>query len=563
MSINTATVAPAVVSGLAPYTGPWEKPQATHLLRRALFGPKRDEILDATAIGLSATLDKLFGDIDPADPPVNHFFTEDPNVPIGATWVDSPHLENVNVSDYRSPSMKGWLMNLLIDSPYSIREKIMMFYVNHFGMAGINDNKAEYQFIDLFQQDGLGSFQEMIEKISVLPAMLNFLDGHYSSKWAPNENYARELLELFTIQKGPLVGPEDYTYYTEQDVRVFARCLTGWQYQGFASSEHPNLTSHFVYNRHDDETNSNNPNQERKQLSERFGSVIITNSNEDEYKDVINVVFQQAETPKAICREFYRFFVHYDITQEVEDQVISPLAEYFADNDFNVGLTLRLLFESQHFFDIAVMGPMIKNPYEFIFSIARPLGGYNHLGMSMVNNSDDLSNIHTIYNIGRSYYWRAGNLDMLAFQPPSVAGWAAYYQTPNFYRNWIGSATLQERRRLVQAFTNQGLYTQTDDGDYDPRPFDWLGFIDNLTNPYDVNDVVQETVEIFLPREIHEDQFNALKSRLTGDVSDQEWTIQYGDYQASPNNPDVVNPLTNKVKDFFRSLFSMAEFHLQ
>lgn len=564
MNTSTTTLAPDdLVTGIAPYTGPWEKAQAAHLLRRTLMGPKRQEIIDATADGLDLTLDKLFAPPVPPAPPVNHYFTNDPNVPVGATWVNSPHLENVSVGDYRYPSVRGWYMQHLIDASGTIMDKLALFWVNHFGMSDVGEHRAQYQYINLFQEFGAGSYKTMIEKITIHPAMLRFLNGDYSNKWNPNENYARELLELFTIQKGPQVAPGDYTNYTEQDIRVIARIMTGWRHRGMYSQENVPVESFWYEQWHDDETDPYNPNQEPKQLSARFGNVVIANNDENEYKDLIDVIFQQPETARAMCREIYRYFVYYDITAAVENNVIIPLSQFMVDNDFSMELTLRKLFSSQHFFDMAVRGPIIKNPYEFIMSIARPLNGYAHLGLSLVHDGDGSNQLQTIYEVGTSYHWWANSMQMDVYYPPTVAGWKAYYQTPTFYRNWIGSTTLQRRRRMVQDMTAAGIWTRTEGGDYDPRPFAWMAFIDALNNPYDATSIVEECVEIFLPRELHPDQISGLKAELLDGQEDSEWLNQYASYVDSPNNPDVVNPLRERVKNFFEALFSMAEFHLQ
>ncbi|MEM6769351.1 MAG: DUF1800 family protein [Bacteroidota bacterium] len=538
-----------VTSGLAPYTGPWGQAQAAHLLRRTLFGPKRDELNGAVAAGLADTLNQLLAAPTIPAPPVNHFYTDDPNVPVGATWVDSPHVEGADVGQYRSPSVRGWYIHNLIDHDFNIMEKIAMFWVNHFGMSDVGEHRAQYQYVQLFREYGLGNFKEMIEKITVHPAMLRFLNGEYSNKWEPNENYARELLELFTIQKGEQVAPGDYTYYTEEDVREIARALTGWRNQGMWSQEDVPVASWFDANWHDGDP---------KTLSHRFDNAVIHRQNQaewdQEYKDVINIIFGKTETARAICRELYRFFVYYDITESVENQVIIPLADHLIDEDFSIREALRLLFGSQHFFDMAVRGPHIKNPYEFVISMARPLGGYSHHGLSLDNPVD----LDTAYKIGTAYHWHLYTMDMDFLYPPTVAGWKAYYQAPGYYRNWIGSTTLQQRRRMAQRLTGNGIYANDE-----PYPFDFMGFISSLTNPYEVNEMVLEITQIFLPRQLHPDQLTALKQQLIPNLPDEEWTLQFSDYEANPFNPDVVGPIYNKVRDFFRALFSMAEFHLQ
>ncbi|NJC26220.1 hypothetical protein GGR27_001719 [Lewinella antarctica] len=526
------------------------------------MGPKRQEILEASTSGLSATLDKLFAPPALPPPPINHFFTQDPNVAVGKTWVNSPYVAGVDVGKYRYPSLRGWYVNNLIDSPCTINERLTLFWINHFGMAEVSDHRAEYQYIQLFREFGGASFQTMIEKITVHPAMLYFLNGDWSSKYEPNENYARELLELFTIQKGPQIGEGDYTNYTEQDIRTAARILTGWRTRRLFSRDSGPVDSFFNDQTHDDETDPRNPNLEPKQLSRHFGNAVIVSNGADEYKDLIAIIFQQPETARAICRELYRYFVYSDITSEVEDTVITPLAQFMTANNFNVAATLRELLGSKHFYDINVRGPFIKNPYEYYLSILRPLHGFEHLDLSLANNPNS-SQIRTIYNIGTAYFGWASSADMDVFTLPTVAGWKAYYQAPNYYRNWIGSASLQLRRKSVRDLTYQGIYVQIEGGEYKPRGLGWLEFVERLTIPEDVIEVVQECIDIFLPRELHPDQFDALKNELLRGQQDREWTIQWNSYLASPSNPDITRPLTNNIKSFFRALFSMAEFHLQ
>lgn len=546
-----------MVSGLAPYAGPWGRAQAAHLLRRTLFGPKKTEIVSAIDLGLAGTLNQLLASPTLPSPPVNHFYTQDPNVPIGSPWINSPHVDGADVGQYRRPSLRGWYWQNLLHHDFNIMARMTMFWINHFGMAEAGEERAQYQYLNLFNEFGTSNFRTMIEKITVNPSMLVFLNGQYSSRWDPNENYARELLELFTIQKGPAVSQGDYTWYTEEDIPPIARILTGWRNRGMWSNSEGTVESWFDQNWHDSDP---------KQLSHRFDNVVIhntANGGRDEYKDLIAIIFGKPETARAFSRELYRFFVYYDITDEVEANVIQPLAQVLIANDFELKPTLRTLFGSQHFFDMSVRGPLIKSPYDFTVSMARPLGGYSHLNLDLADNTAGNSLLITAYNLGRSHHWWNSDMDMDFLYPPSVAGWKAYYQTPGFYRNWIGSATLKQRKSMVDAFTGSGIWTEEENsGDYSPRPLDYFAFVASLTAPADPNELVAETAQIFLPRELHPDQLDGLKAQLIPGLPDQEWTLQYSNYLANPFNPDIVNPVRNKLRSFFRALFSMAEFQL-
>ncbi|MBK9745017.1 MAG: DUF1800 family protein [Saprospiraceae bacterium] len=110
----------------------------------------------------------------------------------------------------------------------NIREKMTMFWHNHFVTADINDPRYNYIYISLLRKNALGNFKQLTKDITIDPAMLNYLNGRDNTGQAPNENYARELMELFTLWQSPLAGPGDYTTYTEDDIKEMARVLTGW-----------------------------------------------------------------------------------------------------------------------------------------------------------------------------------------------------------------------------------------------------------------------------------------------------------------------------------------------
>ena len=319
-------------------------------------------------------------------------------MPIGATWVESPHLENEDVGTYRYPSVRAWYMNGLIDGGGSITEKMGLFWMNHFGMADVGEHRAQYAYIQLFRRYATGNFRELIEEVTVLPAMLQFLNGQYNRKDAPDENYARELLELFTVQKGQ---PGEVNY-TEEDIREIARVLTGWRVNGAWSTEETTVTSYFDERRHDEGT---------KRLSAYFGNATIENGGAEEYKQLIDIVFRHPETPRAICRDLYVYFVGHEIDGLTESAVIRPLADLLVENNFELRPVIEELLASNHFLDVKRRGTIVKNPYEFMLSMARPLGGYAHLGLDLF----------TTYRLGGAYHWWASTMDMDFLYPPTVS----------------------------------------------------------------------------------------------------------------------------------------------
>lgn len=539
-----------MVSGLAPYRGSWSLEQAAHLLRRTTFGPKRAEIYAAVSDGLSTTLDKLLAPPTLPDPPVNHYATFHPEVPVGESWVNKKKLPNNKDGEYRYPSLRGWYWQHLLHHDCNIMARMTMFWANHFGMNDAGEHRSQYRYLQLFNEYGTDNFQRMVERITLEPSMLHFLNGVNNNRWNPNENYARELLERYTIQKGPQVAPGDYLHYTEQDVVALAKALTGWRTNGIWGSDNDTVASYFDANWHDNGD---------KQLSHRFNDAVITGNGSEEYKDVIQIIFDQAETAKAFCRQLYLFFVYHELSDEVEANVITPLASVLRDNNYAIKPTLRVLFSSEHFYNMAVRGPMIKSPYEFIVSMARPLGGFEHLGYTLNGNSGSL---REQYQVGITHHWWANNMGQDYWGVPEVAGWKAYFQSPGFYRNWIGSSTLKERQRLVNDYTNRGIWTRDDSGNYSPKEFDYLAFLDSLAAPSDEHEVVAECSQIFLPRPLTQGQLEYLTEQLISGLEPTEWALQYATYRSSPFNPDVSGPILRRLKTFFRALFSLAEFQL-
>ncbi|MEL7162069.1 MAG: DUF1800 family protein, partial [Bacteroidota bacterium] len=357
-----------VVAGIEPFTGTWTARTAAHLARRTSLGPTREEILRFTQLGLQASLDELFEPAEIPKPPLLPIAEGEIDVAVGETWVNTPY---TGQALYRGWSLNAWFFNHLIENESVLQARMTLFWMNYFGMSGVSDHRAVYRYLELYQKFYVGNFRQFLEEITVHPTMLEFLNGDLNEASNPNENFARELLELYTIQKGSLAGEGDYTNYTEVDVVALAKALTGWRRTEYAFSDQDTpISSYFDSEQHDRGT---------KQLSHRFGNAVIQNADEEEYKVVIDIILQQPETARAICRELYRYFVFHDIPNEVEQQVIVPLGVVLQDNDYDIATALRTLLGSQHFYELDFRGPIIKNPYEFLGSLIRPMGGYQHL----------------------------------------------------------------------------------------------------------------------------------------------------------------------------------------
>jgi uncharacterized protein (DUF1800 family) len=537
----TKTKTAALVSGLAPYAGPWGFEQAAHLLRRAAMGPNYALIKQAVDMGLDETIDALLSEGPLPSPPLNYNFPNDPNVPLGQTWIEAPYSQTENFLNYRIQSLYAWAMGVLVQEGLSIREKMTLFWHNHFvtQLDAIVDPKFVYNYINTLREGALGNFRQLVEKVTIDPAMLRYLNGNQNTKNAPNDNYARELLELFTIGKGPQVGPGDYTNYTEQDVMEIAKVLTGWIDTGYFSFV-PGIQvgRAFVPNRHDNTT---------KQLSYRFNNATITPAGNIEYKNLIGIIFQQDEVARFICRKLYRWFVYYDIDAQAETEVIEPLAQLMIDHDYEIKPVLEALLTSQHFFDALNVGPMIKNPVDYLMSVSKTVDmplptGLNGQYRAWLKMAEPLF-----------------LLQMQIFNPPDVAGWKAYYQEPLFYRHWINSVTLPYRMLISDALTITGIPVQ---GLANSLKIDVLALAASLDNPSDPNALVEELSKILFPQPLTANQYAYLKEVLIPGLPDFEWTIEYADYLADPTNPVFSVPVEFKLRFLLKAMMNMPEFQL-
>ncbi len=531
-----------VTSGLEPYTGPFGYAEAAHLLRRTTYGPSHQQIKDAVAAGLEATVAQLLADEPMPDPPVNPDFEEDPWVPVGETWVDKPYPQPPNVAvGYRRRSLLAWQIERYLTEGTSAREKMTLFWHNHFVVeaAVVGDPKFLYRYITLLRTNAFGNFRELTKQITIDPAMLRYLNGNQNTNTAPNENYARELLELFTIGKGPQIGPGDYTNYTEDDVIQIARVLTGWRDRGYFSiNPDVEVQSFFQANRHDTGD---------KQLSYHFDNLVISNNWENEYSDLIDIIFSKAEVARFICRKLYRWFIYYDITPQAEADVIEPMAQMLIDNDYELMPVLETFFQSAHFFDMLNVGPMIKNPIDFIMSVFKPFG---------VEFPQELSaRYRALIRTNRLL----DPLQMVPFGPPNVAGWPAYYQEPAFYRIWISSSTLPVRQEFTDAIIQpNGIGV----GGGNRLRIDVLALVQTLDNPSDPNALIEELAAFMFPQPLTDAQKGYLKEVLIPGLPDYEWTVEYSEWAADPTNEDLAAPVDAKLRNLLQVMMAMPEFYL-
>lgn len=534
----SSVINPPTNHSLDPYTGTWTAVQASHLLRRTLFGPSFQQINHITTSGLNNAISELMTFPALGDP-----LTFDPAETIasfGQPWENSVYPADIVAAQEcdtaRMKSLGAYLMKNINNEGMSIAEKMCFFWHNHFAAILSFDQRSSLNYFRLIRQHALGNFKTLIKEMTINSNMLEFLNGATNTFYSPNENYAREFLELYTIGKGIQIGPGDYSNYTEEDVAAGAKIFTGYTVEGLRSTTHTTVNSIYVPLYHD---NSN------KQLSYHFGSATVNNAGPVEYSNYIDMVFQQNEVANFICRKLYRFFVNYELTDAVEQNIIPAMAAIFIANDYEIQPVVEALLKSQHFYDPNLIGSVIRNPLEVIFAMLNSTG-------TTVNF--DLATTSEMYI---HLYFYSDTMGQGYGTPPSVSGWPAYYQAPNFSKLWVNSTHLKTRVFIAYYFT---LATGLEiNGEF--LKIRALPFLNGLSNPANANNVIDDIIRVFLPKPISTTQRQILKFILLGGQPDFEWTIQYNEYLAAPSDPTYYLPIQQKVELTLFQLFQLPEFH--
>ena len=232
-------------SGINPYNGAWTENEVQHLLKRVMFGSTKTDIDYFKTRTVLQAVDELINPIAPLPaPPLNDYaaLMADPAVPAGQTWVNAPTNDGT-LNSLRRQSFKKWWTGLMINQDRSIREKITLFWANHFGTETNDIGNAHwgYWHHDLLRGQSLGNYKTLVKAVTIDAGMLRYLNGYLNTNTAPDENFARELQELFTIGKDGVTGMAPYT---EDDVKKAAKVLTGWRINGTTFASYFDATRH-------------------------------------------------------------------------------------------------------------------------------------------------------------------------------------------------------------------------------------------------------------------------------------------------------------------------------
>ena len=397
----------------------WDREKAAHLLERAGFGSTPQEIDVLVEIGIQASVARLvrFEGIDAINlpnfkhsgvfdegldpfPPSRPATTELAKLNGQALGIDvkptgnrpvQPVVNNffywLRASRLETDRIAYWWANRMLKSNKPLQEKLALFWHGHFATNEdkVRDYRKMLGQIKMFQEKGMGDFDALLRAVSKDPAMLAFLDAGVNIKGSPNENFAREIMELFTMGVGN---------YSESDIREAARAFTGWNFQ--------DLDFKFIEDQHDSE--------EKLFLGKRG------NFDGD---DVISIIIDQEATSEFIASKLYTYFVR----DNLDSHFKSELGTLFRELDLNVSSFLEIIFRSQDFYSDDSVATRIKSPVELVVST------YRKMNLSEIPGVPDFNTV-------------TGALGQRLLHPPTVAGWS-------HGRSWITPGLLFDRGNFV------------------------------------------------------------------------------------------------------------------
>ena len=533
-----------LTQGLQEYAGTWDTPQVVHLLKRTLFGARQNDIQYFKAKTMQQAVDELLQPTAaPSSVPLNNYsvngYVDPTGVALWQTWINTGiSLADKELNEHRIDSFKTWWLGQVVNSSRSIHEKLTVFWHNHFATnTGTSTDKIKarfwYDHYLTLRQNALGNFKSMAKAITLNPAMLYFLNGDSNVAGSPNENYGRELQELYTMGKGP------DSKYTEDDVKAAALVLTG----------HTVSPSTFTYffdaGKHD---------ASNKEFSAFYSNKIITGfsgaNGASEVDALMDMLFAQEELSKFICRKIYRFFIYYKIDSSIEQAVITPLAKIFRDNNYNIQPVLSALFKSQHFYDLVYSSAcIIKSPLDFVIDLC------NEYGVLY----PDINDNEATYAVWQSIRNEASEMQQELGAIPEVAGWYAYYEEPAFHELWINSSTYTRRNVFTDRMIADGITNNNQTIVIDP-----IAFASQLANPGDPNLLINQSLEILLRYPLSESAKEFIKRSLllSGQLQDFYWTNAWDAYKANPSDAGAKAIVLNRLRLLYKYIMNLPEYHL-
>ena len=569
--LNARKAKKEVTSGLEPYTREFGPVQKKHLLNRTMVGMAKRHMDDLEDLTLDEAIDLIFTPEELGEPVNDYFFTI-----TNEQWNEKYGRDDVGPGEpfvYKDCVRYGYNEECgehqrfrAVDSFFrkniyyqntSIHWKMYLFLHNLLPTnTAPGGYKARFGYLKLIFDSCFEDYRKTIYDITINPSMLEYLNLGLSRKETPDENYAREVQELFTVGKRP------FSKYTEEDVREVARALVGWQINWDSRFDEGLVTSRFEKWNHDTED---------KQFSSFYNNTIIKGrEGEDgakELDDVIEMIFNTEESAIYLSSRLYQFFVYHDISDTVEENIIKPMAKVMRENNFSLMEPLKLLLKSEHFFDTSFYNSMIKSPQDFVYGMLKEFDMFN----GDIQNYQQQQNGNVNYTpperltnpISKWYYfdnqiqWNLWRLGMQVGNPPSVSGWPAYYQAPVYDLFWVNSKTIQERVNFTQLVTQWGLWM--DDGNH--LTLDRVEYILTYQSVDNLDGLIQELANRFLGGDVPLKTKDRIKQNVLNGVNDSYWTNAVNDYKNNPSQQNRNN-LDWRLQELLSKLFQLGEINL-
>ena len=301
---------------------------------------------------------------------------------------DTERKEMRKAFNQRTKDMNLLWVQAMVDTSFPLLEKTALFWHGHFATR-INNPYYDQKLLDAIRKNALGNFGDMLRAVSRSSAMLEFLNNRQNKKQHPNENFAREVMELFTLGRG---------HYTEDDIKEAARAFTGWSFDG---------NGNFIF---------------RQKQHDAGEKKFLGKSGNFDGDDILNILLEQKQTAAFITQKIYRYFVS---DEKIDEKRVKKLAADFYESKYDIAGLLRSIFTAEWFYKDDILSAKIKSPVELL------VGYQRMIPMQFADHK-------TVLNVQRV-------LGQYLFNPPGVAGWPGG-------ANWIDSSSLVTRMRLPEAF---------------------------------------------------------------------------------------------------------------
>ena len=601
------------MASLTAHTAPLDKRLVKHLLRRACFHYSKEQLDVMTGKTASEILNilntpKTFTWNWPNDPMTNNANSNCEGVQDGY-WLNNTDWTYFSYNCRQTPKrgmVAGWWWYNAIKQN-TLTDKLTWFLFTTFTLSkddGSGKSAHFFDYINLLQFYADKSVKDLAKKITFDNAMLYYLDNGDNNKNSPNENYAREFLELFTIGKGPQVAEGDYTNYTEHDVIQAARIFSGIKFMRNRDNHDSDTIKlpHYPSGIPKGYINVSKHDTGTKTFSYAFGNQVITggdttNSIEAELDSFVNMIFNKQETAKNYVRKMYRMYVRSEWDQEVESDIITPLAERLQNNNYNVLDVLHTLLKSKHFFDLddtdssdENIGGIIKSPLQFLselitlldVQLPNPNTPQVPQGAAWDTTNENFRFYLFWWNFCHNTFFTFTGMSL--FAPSTVAGYPADYQAPAFDRAWFNSNNIVARYNTIKSIIGgtyndnygngnnriQGAQTSSNGNTFFSRiwtHFDVIYFIeDNISDPSDAQTIVQELSEMLYCESIDTNRISYFTSSLikSGEVS-YIWYDAWSAYSNPNDSSDMTDAtifIKNRLHDLISKMINAAEFQL-